>query len=92
LPLARGIIRGMSILRPFVEHPAAVGETYAEHLGMASSFGFRLIGAGLACLLHGLFPFAFTTTGSACVRKLHDDMVAHRRKADRASQGLQPAE
>lgn len=82
----------MNILRPFVEHPAAVGETYGEHLGMASSFGVRLIGAGIACLLHGLFPFAFTTTGSAAVRKLYDDMVAHRIKAGRAPRNLQPAE
>jgi hypothetical protein len=56
----------------FTRHPKSVGETYGEHMGVAWSFGFTLIGAGLACLVHGLLPFAFERTGSNTVRRLND--------------------
>jgi hypothetical protein len=62
----------------FTEHPASVGETYGEHLAAASGFGLTLVTAGLACLLHGLLPFLFTTTGSDTVRRLYDRMVLAR--------------
>ncbi|MEZ5894117.1 MAG: DUF6356 family protein [Parvularculaceae bacterium] len=68
------------MLRHFSDHPASVGETYSEHMGSAFSFGFRLIGAGVACLLHGIFPFLFVKTGSEAVRLLHDRMIVHRDK------------
>lgn len=64
----------------FTEHPAAVGESYAEHLASASGFGARMIAGGLACIVHGLLPFAFTTTGSRTIRALHDRMVVNRTK------------
>ncbi len=64
----------------FTTHPASVGETYGEHLATASGFGFRMIGAGLACLLHGLLPWTFTSTGSRAIRELHERMVSHRRR------------
>lgn len=63
---------------PFTEHPASVGETYAEHMGQAVSFGVPMILAGVACLVHGLFPFLFTTTGSRTIRELHGRMVTNR--------------
>ncbi len=31
----------------FTRHPQSVDETYLEHMGVASSFGFRMIGAGI---------------------------------------------
>ena len=58
--------------------PADVNETYGEHLGSAWSFAFRMIGAGIACFLHGLFPFLFVTTGSSTIRELHERMVTNR--------------
>ena len=58
----------------FTRHPHAVGETYGEHLVTAWSFGFVLIGAGLACLVHGVLPFAFERTGSTCIRRLNEKM------------------
>jgi hypothetical protein len=61
-------------------HLRNVGETYSEHLGMASGFGLRMIATGLACLVHGIFPFLFERTGSTMVRRLHDEMV--RKRAD----------
>jgi Family of unknown function (DUF6356) len=64
----------------FVEHPESVGETYGEHLGVAFSFGVRMIGAGLACLIHGLVPGLFRTSGSAMIACLHNEMVTNRRR------------
>lgn len=66
--------------KAFTEHPAAVGETYGEHLVQASRFGGRMILGGIACLLHGIFPFLFVKTGSREISRLHDRMVAHRCK------------
>jgi uncharacterized protein DUF6356 len=66
------------IKRAFTEHPASVGESYFQHMGMAFSFGAKMIVAGFACALHGLFPFLFVRTGSQCITNLHDCMVAHR--------------
>jgi hypothetical protein len=37
-----------------------------------------MIIAGCACLLHGLFPFLFVTTGSSTVKHLHERMITHR--------------
>ena len=68
----------MALNRLFTKHPEAVGETYGEHLAMASGFGLRMIGAGLACLVHGLLPFLFVKTGSVAITELHQRMVASR--------------
>lgn len=62
----------------FTKHPASVGETYAEHMRMASSFGGAMLLGGVACLVHGLFPFLFTRTGSTTIARLHDRMVTNR--------------
>jgi hypothetical protein len=67
----------------FSEHPAAVGETYVEHMGVATSFGLSMIAGGLACLVHGILPFAFTSTGSRTIIRLHDRMVANRTRTAR---------
>lgn len=71
----------MNILRAFIEHPAAVGESYFGHLMQASAFGLRMLWAGVACLLHGIFPFLFVTTGSDAMKCLHDEMSARRARA-----------
>jgi hypothetical protein len=62
----------------FSDHPATVGETYFEHMGTAFTFAARLLGASLACFIHGLFPFLFTSTGSATVKRLYQGMVVAR--------------
>jgi hypothetical protein len=33
------------MLASFTRHPKSVGETYGEHMGVAWSFGFTLLGA-----------------------------------------------
>ena len=68
------------MVRLFTEHPATVGETYTEHMGSAFSFGSEMVVCGIACLLHGIFPFVFEKTGSDAVRRLHVRMVTHRDK------------
>lgn len=68
------------VAKLFKDHPASVNETYFEHLGQASCFGLRMIGGGIACLLHGLLPFMFERTGSKQISMLHERMVANRAK------------
>ena len=63
---------------PFTDHPATVGETYGEHLVHASGFGFAMLGGGIVCLLHAIFPFLFEKTGSKIITGLHDRMVTNR--------------
>lgn len=67
-------------MRLFTDHPRSVGESYAEHFMAATSFGIPMITAGMACVLHGIFPFLFEKTGSNLVRKLYDRMVVNRVK------------
>ncbi len=64
--------------RAFTEHPASVGESYFQHMGMAFGFGGKMVLSGFACLLHGLFPFLFVCTGRKCIEDLHHQMVLHR--------------
>ncbi len=56
---------------PFTRHPGEVGESYGEHFLTAGSFGVQMIGAGLAALVHAVFPFLFIETGSRALRRLH---------------------
>jgi hypothetical protein len=68
------------LARAFSEHPQSVGETYLQHLGTAMRFSGALAVAALACLVHGLLPFLFVSTGSRQVRRLHDAMITRRRR------------
>jgi hypothetical protein len=43
-----------------------------------------MIAAGAACMLHGLFPFLFVTTGSKTVKHLHERMITHRSRVKAA--------
>ncbi len=67
--------------RLFTAHPASVGETYFGHLVQATSFGFRMLIAGIACILHGLFPFLCASTGSDAMKELNAEMSARRERA-----------
>lgn len=66
------------MFRRFTDHPASVNESYFEHMAMAFGFGGRMLLGGLACLVHGLFPWLCLTRGSDTVRTLHHRMVSHR--------------
>ena len=54
-----------------IRHLDEVGETYGQHFGAAAGFGLRMIGGGLACLVHAVLPWLFETTGSRTVRGLN---------------------
>lgn len=66
------------MLRAFTEHPASVGETYGQHFVFASRIGLRMVLGGAACMIHGLLPFLFQTTGSRTIRALHTDITRPR--------------
>lgn len=70
-----------NLMRGFREHPAAVGESYTEHCFHAASFGGAMLRGACACLVHAVFPWVYTTTGSQIVVRLHNRMVLNRSKA-----------
>jgi hypothetical protein len=73
-----------TLRRVFLSHPQAVDESYGEHFLFALGFAARLLGAGLAALVHAVIPCLFETTASRMIREMHD------RIANRAHT-LQPA-
>ena len=75
------IILKAMLSRLFTAHPASVGETYFGHLVQATYFGFRMLIAGIACILHGLFPFLCVSTGSDAMKELNAEMGARRERA-----------
>lgn len=66
--------------RIFNDHPASVGETYFEHMGMAMGFALRMFAGALACLAHAFIPCLCERTGSRQIITLYDRMVANRRR------------
>jgi hypothetical protein len=78
-----------TITKAFTEHPASVGESYFQHMGMSMSFAFKMLAGGCACLVHAFFPFLCVKTGSTQISKLHDRMVLNRdNNHDHSSDGL----
>ena len=74
--------------RLFLDHPASVGESYAEHFGVAARTGGALIAAGAAALVHAVLPCAFKTTGSRTIVRLHRE-IAEKRAAAAAAEEQQ---
>lgn len=73
-----GTVRRMSIRNAFTAHPRSVGETYVQHMGVASRCGASMIVAGAACVVHAVLPFLFERTASKCLTRLYQRMVAQR--------------
>ena len=69
----------------FRDHPDSVGESYAEHFGVAAGFGVRMIAGGLGALVHAIVPALCQTTGSRTVAGLNAELVA-KRNATRSAQ------
>ncbi len=59
------------IKRVFLNHPRAVNESYAEHAVFAGGFAFKLLGAGMAALVHALIPCLFEKTASRLITEMH---------------------
>ena len=71
----------MAMANPFTEHPRSVGETYLEHGAFACRYGAKMALGGLAAILHGIFPYLFTTTGSRITRELAATLEASAARA-----------
>lgn len=70
---------------PFTEHPAAVGETYLDHMRVALGVSRQLAGAAAAALIHGLVPRFHTTTASDKIRALNCCLERHDREGLRTN-------
>ncbi len=55
----------------FLDHPASVDETFAEHFCFALTFSFWLFCAACAALVHAVIPCLFEKTGSNIIRRLY---------------------
>ena len=67
----------MPLTELFTRHPSTVGESYLGHMAFALGFAGWLFLAGLAALLHAIFPFMFETTASRITARLYE-RTAHR--------------
>jgi hypothetical protein len=57
--------------RLFVDHPRSLGLSWLGHGLGAFKIGGKLIGAGLAALVHGLVPGLFTDTAGRIVTETY---------------------
>ena len=57
--------------RLFTDHPRSLGLSWFEHGAGAVKIGFKLIGAGLAALVHGIVPGWFTDTAGRVVTEIY---------------------
>ena len=65
-------------MKAFTQHPESVGESYFEHMGVALSFAGAMAAGALASLVHAVFPFLCTRTGSDIVLRLHQRVMKRR--------------
>jgi len=72
----------------FRDHPKSLGMSWAEHGAGAVVIGARMVGAGLACIVHAAVPGLFTETAGRTVVSLHDHMM--QRKAGAANPNAWP--
>ena len=75
--------RATVVGRLFNDHPRSLGMSWASHGAGAAVIALRLIGAGIACLIHAVVPALFTQTAGRTVTDIYDDIA--RRKAGAAN-------
>lgn len=68
----------MAGLNPFTTHPRTLGMSWWSHGIGAAAIGFRMIAAGVACVIHAIVPAWFTDTAGRTVVSLHEHMTARR--------------
>ena len=71
------------IRRLFTDHPRSLGMSWVSHGLGAIGIGARMVGAGLACMVHAIVPALFTETAGKTVVKLHEHMAARKRGGGR---------
>ncbi|WNK00999.1 DUF6356 family protein [Thalassospiraceae bacterium LMO-JJ14] len=59
------------MLEHFTRHPHSVGESYFEHMGMASGFAASMLLAAAVCAVHAVLPFVFEKTASRMIADLY---------------------
>ena len=64
--------------RLFLSHPAAVGESYFEHMAASLTVAGRLAAAALKCVVHAVVPGLCKTAGSDAILKLHAEVSPRR--------------
>ena len=69
--------------RMFLDHPRSLGMSWAGHGIGAVAIGVRLVGAGIACLVHAIVPGVFTETAGRTVTHMYGHM--QQRKAGAAN-------
>jgi len=69
--------------RLFTEHPRSLGKSWAGHGVGAIAIGVRLVGAGVACIIHAAVPGLFTQTAGKTITGMYDHM--NKRKAGAAN-------
>jgi len=60
----------------FTDHPAAVNETFLQHMRFALGFSFWLGVASIAALVHAIIPALCKTTASRILKRLHAKIMA----------------
>jgi hypothetical protein len=64
--------------RLLLAHPRTVGESYAEHAGIATRFGATMVVGGVKCLIHAVLPSVFERAASDCVTRLNGELTRRR--------------
>ena len=64
--------------RLFLEHPRSLGMSWAGHGIGAVAISVRLIGAGVACLVHAVVPGFFTQTAGKTIDGMYRHMQQRR--------------
>lgn len=58
----------------FQTHLQETGETWFQHACCSFRYGSKFIVSGVACLIHGIFPFLFTETLSSTAYDVLEDI------------------
>jgi len=61
-------------------HLKEINETYLEHMHFAQKCGWRMVIAGLACVIHSIIPNIFASTASNALRILNQEIIDRRNK------------
>ena len=69
-----------------MKHPRDIGESYGEHAGHALYIGLRMLGGGVACLVHALLPGLFVRTASEAVDDIQNLMTQRTAPPGRTNQ------
>lgn len=67
------------------KHLKEINETYFEHMRFAQRCGFRMIVAGIACVVHSIIPDIFVTTASDTLKNLTEEINQRKEKSKSVS-------